>query len=167
MRSPRIIGVDPGQTKSGAVLLQGKHVLDSVYDENNQILERILTWAATSAVDDLRQVCLCVELTEPRGQILGHALHDTIMFCGELKQILHEPVNLIRLHRPRPCRGMTSRKVRQTLTGDGQASDARVKQVLRDRWGGGSQRKKTDPLYGITGHCWDALAVAVAVGGDE
>jgi hypothetical protein len=39
--------------------------------------------------------------------------------------------------------------------------DANVRQALIDRFGAPGTKKAQGPLYGVTSHCWAALAVAV------
>jgi len=147
-----IIGIDPGQTKSAACVLNGKSVTEAIYLENEELAEWLSVRRARNRSVGFQ---LAIEATEPRAQILGRALHDTIRVAGVL----------VGIWRPRPLVSLTSRIVRQALTGNGQAKDGQVRQVLRDIWGGGTQRKKGDPLYIVRGHVWDALAVAVVAAG--
>ena len=142
-----IIGIDPGQTKSASCVLDGTRVTGACYLENEDLAELV------AKMGDCEM--LAIETTEPRAQILGRALHDTIRFAGVLSGIW----------RPKPTASLTSRVVRHALTGNGQAKDGQVRQVLRDIWGGGTQRRRGDPLYTVTGHIWDALAVAVVAAG--
>jgi hypothetical protein len=56
--------------------------------------------------------------------------------------------------------------VKLHLTNQRRAKDANVRQALIDRYGPGKDRAigrkaSPGPLYGLTGDCWSALAVAV------
>ena len=57
------------------------------------------------------------------------------------------------------------RDVKLHLCGNSRAKDANIRQALIDRYGGKEQaigRKASQgPLYGLSGDCWSALAVAV------
>jgi len=56
--------------------------------------------------------------------------------------------------------------VKHHLCGSSKAKDANVRQALIDRFGPGRElaigtKKNPGPLYGISSHCWAALALAV------
>lgn len=64
-----------------------------------------------------------------------------------------------------PFHLVTRRDVKLHLCGNMKAKDQHVRQALLDRFGGSKKAKGTKrspgPLYGVSGHAWSALAVAI------
>ena len=51
--------------------------------------------------------------------------------------------------------------IKTHLCGSARAKDANVRQALIDRFGAPGVKKAPGVLYGVTSHCWAALALAV------
>lgn len=87
----------------------------------------------------------------------GKSIFDTCRWCGRFEQIL-------------AMRNGSSRKViylpRQTvktmICNNSLANDSDVRRALIDRFGEPGTKKHPGALYGVSGHCWQALGLAVA-----
>jgi hypothetical protein len=70
-----------------------------------------------------------------------------------------------------PPRMVYRREVKLHLCGSSKAKDPNVRQALIDKWGGKDKaigkKASPGPLYGLTGDCWAALAVAVTAAETE
>lgn len=108
---------------------------------------------------------LAVEMIASYGMPVGRETFETCVWIGRF-------VQQWAMTRPSSIRNppdlVYRRDVKLHLCGSARAKDANVRQALIDRYGPGKDRaigrKATPgPLYGLTGDCWAALAVAVTV----
>jgi len=141
------IGIDPGPENSDAVILDEEGlIVGKLSCPNGGMYTAVNTWV-------MQGERVVVEDFVPYGNRLNHESMDTIKFIGALYwthgvEVLDRPT--IKLH----------------LCGVRTANDANVRDALIHEYGPGKEKavgkKKTPgPLYGITGHLWAALAVAV------
>lgn len=184
-----VLGIDPGSTKSGWVLLKDGVPVNSGWDENPVVLNICL--------DLLRKgITLVIEDVSHYGMAVGRDVFDTVKWMGRFWQANSGYAEFI----GRPA-------IKTHLCGVATAKDGNVRQALIDRYGGDAvaiggkkcQRCKgkgwvgrgrpacpdcatvvtwtegdrklqkvvwgyetpPGPLHGISGHCWSALAVAV------
>lgn len=146
------LGIDPGPETSGVVLYDASsgRLLES-WDalENTRILE-----GSRRAV--LRAQRLVIEDMHCYGQMVGQSVLRTAEFIGAVKWAYRALVPES-LTRPEVC---------YHFCDDRRAKQTRVRHVLRERHGGQKvavgRKDKPGPLYGIKGHAWEALAVALA-----
>lgn len=172
MQVTRILAIDPGDVWTGWVLLQdGETVLDAgVTNERDLLLPlarltgqrcwwepRGKAFAARVPIDvDL----VVIENIEPRfGQTQGWEVFNTARFVGRMEEAFRPlPVRLLTRSGVLGALGIVTRRKKKT---DPKVNaDSAVRALLIDRWGTGSE-KKGGPLYGVTSHAWQALAVAV------
>lgn len=145
----RLLAIDPGPTESAYVLLDD-HGQPEVWDKlPNASLLAILTHLTFSASE------LVVEMVASYGMPVGAEVFDTCVWIGRFIERWGGEFRLI-----------YRTDVKLHLTNQRRAKDANVRQALIDRYGPGKDRavgrKATPgPLYGLTGDCWAALAVAV------
>jgi hypothetical protein len=149
----RLIAIDPGNEVSAWL----------IYDP---ILERPIEWADEEPNYRLRNtlaacgVRKCViEGIQSFGMPVGKDVLDTCIWIGRfieswVRTIGNEPTIVYR------------KDIKHHLCGTHRAKDKNVSQALIDRFGPGRPRavgtiRKRGPLYGISGHVWSALAIAV------
>jgi len=153
-----ILAMDPGSEESGWV----------EYDITRQTVER----AAHSTNKELLQ-CLrlslgffpCVEMLVIEmvshygtGMPVGASIFDTCVWIGRFIQAWGSRYALLK-----------RQAIKAQLCGNARAKDANVRQALIDRFpptGGGKTpqmgtKNEPGPLFGMKGHLWAALAVAV------
>ena len=141
----RILAIDPGSKQSAYVVYEGS--LETIshhgFIDNGELLNAIKlpSWAV-----DL----LAIESIEGFGMTAGQELFDTCFWSGRFCQAF---------------RGQFQRSGRKAIKihicGSTQAKDKDVREALIYRFGEPGTKKNPGKLYGISGHCWSALAVAV------
>lgn len=150
--APLYLAIDPGTTKSGWVLFDGKRVLDSGIQENSLVLERIKATSGYAKAGLIPDHLLAVERFEARGMPISEDSIETIIWTGRFVQAWHTPSEVIVVKRS---------KVKLHLCGTSKAKDPNVRQAVLDRVGSPGVKKNPGPTYGVTSHAWAALAVAV------
>lgn len=148
----RLLAIDPGNEQSAYVVYDvfGAKPLHWEKVEN----ERMLRFLDTVPAD-----VLAVEMVASYGMPVGKDIFETCVWIGRFVE------RWLRYPRAEPL--MVYRKdVKWHLCSSLKAKDSNVRQALIDRYGPGKDktigRKATPgPLYGLSGDCWAALAVAV------
>jgi hypothetical protein len=134
------IGIDPGPEDHGVVWYDSseKRVIRS---------DNIITSNLIPMIYGCENVCC--EWIESYGLKVGRSVFETCLEVGRLVDSANEirliPRRLIKLH----------------LCGTMRAKDPNVRQALLDKIGPAGTKKNPGPLYGVSGHGWSALAVAV------
>ena len=146
-----VVAIDPGPESSGWCWFDGT-VRESGTDLNVVLRNRLqLGW-------DTRAVVF--EQIESLGMIVGTSVFDTCFETGRMFQSAEEHRNSETLV---TC--IVRRRVKMHLCGTNTAKDANVRQALLDRFGGKAvaigKKATPGPLYGVSGHAWAALAIAV------
>ena len=150
-----IYGIDPGTEQSALVSLTDHGmVLQAETMANTELLGRLRAYAARAAYlpDDV----VVIEQIESMGMAVGREVFETVFWTGRFYEVVY-PARVERLPR---------RAVKLHLCGSMQAKDANIRQALIDRYGGSKEaavgiKAKPGPLYGVHGHEYAALAVAV------
>jgi hypothetical protein len=149
------IGIDPGTTHSGWARIGEKSVWGGV-DDNGAILGRI-------AVDWLEDWLDCVgprpiiaiERLRGSGRAVGFETIQTIEWVGRFVEAHNQATGqlplLLTRHEVLKALGLTR--------GTGTA-DSRVRAKMVEIYGEPGSKSKPGATYGITGHAWQALAVA-------
>ena len=143
-----LLALDPGNTESAWLL-------------DDTATGRPTSWAKEPNADLLLTISdidaeeLVIEMVASYGMAVGAEIFDTCVWIGRFIERWHGPYRLI--YRP---------DVKLHLTQTRRAKDANVRQALIDRYGPGKAvaiglKATPGPLYGLTGDCWSALAVAV------
>ena len=156
-----ILGIDPGQTVGWALIDAAEWPPRVV--ETGQ-------WTEAPALVLVEATCaalVAVEGVEARGMAVGQDTMDTAYQSGRLvghaEATGHRAVRVFR------------RRIKAALCGSARAKDANVRQAILDLYlptGGGKTpqigtKAKPGPLYGVTGHAWAALAVALVAAAEE
>ena len=147
----RVLGIDPGPERCGVVLYQGGRVLAS---EKAMDVSRVLRYLK----DHPTAHHVGIERVQSYG-ISGASLLETAEVCGRLHQRSLDLGMITTLH--------YRREVLRCLDVAGKGNrDSLVRQRLIEMHGGHLKAAKgtkaaPGPLYGVAGHAWQALAVAL------
>ena len=141
-----ILGVDPGTAQSGYVwLVQGNKVHDCGVLPNATMLRVI----AESGPD-----VLAIEMVASYGMAVGREVFETVRWIGRFQQAYRDPESVRLVYR---------KDVKLHLCNSPRANDSNIRQALIDKLGPIGTKNSPGPLYGVSGHAWSALAVAVTV----
>jgi hypothetical protein len=135
------VGIDPGPRESAVVVWHGERVLLAVDVENQFVRGTVVDWWERGAT-------VACEWIECYGMAVGREVFETVFAVGAFAAAVD--VRLI----PR-------RDVKLHLCQSPRAKDPNIRQALIDRFGPTGTKKNPGPLFGIAGHRWAALAVAV------
>lgn len=130
-------GIDPGPVTSTAVAFDGQRV--------TKVLE--LPPVELALAIEFDQVAC--EWVECFGMAVGKEVFQTVYNIGLLAGCM------------RDMRLIPRRDVKLNLCRSSRAKDGNVRQALIDRLGPVGTKKAPGPCYGVSGHAWAALAVAV------
>lgn len=145
-----ILAIDPGPEESGFVVYDtdGKRVLRCGSQKNCDAM--LMIGAPNRIFDEI-----ACEMVACMGMTVGAEVFETCVWIGRFWQSSHLP-----FHR------LKRQQVKMHLCHTMRAKDANIRQSLIDKFGPGKDKaignkKAPGPLYGISGHCWSALAIAV------
>lgn len=151
----KLIAIDPGTEASGLVVMDGRRVVESSHEPNAQLLLRL---RVEGILDRLMPVVACEMVGHyGTGMPVGREVFETVEWIGRFREAQEARSGLfIRVYR---------REVKTHLCGSVRAKDANVRQALLDLYGGKEiavgRKQSPGPLYGVSGHAWQALAVGV------
>ena len=143
-----ILSIDPGPSTSGVVRYDtiARRVMFAASKMDNYDLLKI--------VQDDSGVCLAIEVMENQGRAqVGSSTFDTMRWVGRFQQAWHSPEQV---------RLVTRRKEKRALGLKAGANDSDVRLALIEQIGRVGTKAEPGPCYGVAGHAWSALAVAVA-----
>jgi len=146
-----IFGLDPGTTHTGCVWFDGTRVLLSEQMQNEEVLTELeFELNATHKV-----VAVACEMLVYQGEARrpGEETFETAYWIGQFMRAFGGT-----FHRIKPYEWKVH------VCGRATAGDSERRTALIRRFGGKASigtKKAPGPLYGVTGHCWSALAVAV------
>lgn len=140
----RVFALDPGPTATGWCIFESDCVVDSGHHANHDIL----TWVK----DGQRCDVLAIEMIANMGMAVGASTFETVRWIGRFQQAWREPERVQLVFR---------REVKTCICGNQQAKDQNIRQGLIDRLGEPGKKAKPGPTYGVTGHAWSAVGVAV------
>lgn len=143
----KLLAIDPGTSRGAAVLwdMTENRVCYAFERDNADLLSLI-----KSQTDAIYIRC---ERLECFGMPVGAEVFETAYWIGramEASAVRYLNFQLV-----------SRRAVKLHFCGSARAKDGNVAQALRDRLGDKGTKAKPGPLYGIAGHCWQALAIAV------
>lgn len=140
----KILAIDPGTTHSGWCLFDGIRVLESGTEENEAILWRVRRESETAEI--------AIEMIASYGMPVGREVFETCVWIGRFVQWARNPGAVRLVYR---------RDVKMLLCGSPRAKDTNIRQALIDRLGPIGTKGTPGALYGVTGHAWPAVGVAV------
>lgn len=147
-----ILGIDPGEKKSGIVWWDTKNqnVIRAEHADNEDVLRCISEGGFDRvAIEQIRSYRL----------VAGNDTIDTIWWSGRFYEAAMSERGYIAGVKMIPRR--TKDGIVHHLCGVDSAGDKGVRAALVDRYGEPGPKKSPGKLYGIAGHLWAALACAV------
>ena len=146
-----ILGIDPGPKESAYVTWDGTTVLTHKTGMNDDILADLLY-----DLPGMQVTCIvAIEWIVGYGMTVGSETFDTCFWAGRFAQAAGG------------ARLIPRRAIKLALCGNTTAKDQHIRQALVDRIGAPGNKKQPGPTYGISGHEWAALAVAVVAWDDK
>lgn len=145
----RILAIDPGTWQSAMVSWDGRSIYASKMLPNSDIL---MGFRTHEVVDDQPPV-LVLEKVESFGMPVGKEVFATVFWCGRFAEAWEQAGGRFT--------ELSRREVKLHICGHARATDANIRQALIDRFGPIGTKKSPGPLYGLKGHEFAALAVAV------
>lgn len=157
-----ILAIDPGNEKSGFVVWDGSRVILSAVEPNPLVREWV-ECAAERRIENLEVNLLAIEQIGHygTGMSAGKTVFDTCIEIGRLIERwsqFRDEAQVRLILRP---------TVKTHLCGTPRAKDGNVAHALRDRLGEKGTKKAPGPLYGVTSHAMQALALALYVSDTE
>ena len=151
------MAIDPGQHESGCVVLVDGIVEYSGLEQNEVLCHTIDDFLRTYPTGDV-----VIEHIRCYGMPVGAEIFDTVEWCGEFRRICKDSICTARF--------ISRKQVVVELCGSQKAKDSNVRQAVIDAFpatGGGKvpqigTKSAPGPLYGISGHLWQALGLALA-----
>jgi hypothetical protein len=144
-----VMAVDPGPVESAYVVWDGQRVLQFDKMSNERLLASI-NHTPPPMIEHL-----AIEKIASFGMPVGAEVFETVFWSG----VFANAFGLARVSR------ITRNEVKNHLCHSSRAKDGNIRQAILDRFGGkvaavGIKAAK-GPLYGLSGDCWSALAVAL------
>lgn len=148
----KIIAIDPGPTESAYVILQGEQIVGRGKVANQQLRDDLMDVAV-----GYPEVVLVIEQVAAMGMSVGAEVFETVFWSGRFAEAWEKC--------GRQWHRVKRHEVKMHLCHHPRAKDGNIRQALIDRYGGNEtaigRKANPGPLYGISGDCWQALAVAV------
>lgn len=141
----KVLAIDPGTYKSGVVEINHGKVIPIGDLPNEEVLRLV---GCTDGYDAV--VC---EWIESYGMAVGKEVFETVFFIGRMCQ-----ASSAHFHRT------TRKEVKINFCNTHKATDSNIRTATIDRYGGASavgKKSSPGPLFGVTGHMWQALAVGL------
>jgi len=152
----RLLAIDPGNEQSAAVMYDTETRLPMWWTkDHNEYVRGMLDGTDADA--------LAVEHIASYGMAVGATVFETCVAIGRFVERWLTPLH--GLVRPEPIRVYRA-DCKLHLCHSRRAKDGNIRQALIDRYGPSKQqaiglKASPGPLYGMSGDCWSALAVAV------
>lgn len=146
----RLLAIDPGPAESAWLLFDTDTFLPLRWEKTRNA-EVLGAFASGEA--------LAVEALASYGMPVGVETFETAYAIGAFER------RWLDIGGPEPIR-VYRREVKLHICGDSRAKDSNMRQALIDRYGGSRKaaiglKASPGPLYGMSGDCWSALAVAI------
>lgn len=142
----RIVGIDPGTHESAYVIWDGSRVEVAAIVPNDTLLNLVPGFVINEII--------AIEKIASYGMAVGAEVFETCVWTGRFMQAWHQirREGLVRIPRL---------DIKLHLCHSPRAKDANVRQALIDRLGEVGTKKNPGPLFGVSSHCWAALAVCI------
>lgn len=149
-----VLAIDPGTESSGFVALEGRRLIETPASSvpNGEVL------CLLRSIGPIDSVVACEMVAHyGSGMAVGREVFETVEWIGRFREAWESRGGVfVRVYR---------RDVKLHLCGSVKAKDGNVRQALLDLYGGKElavgKKKNPGPLYGVSGHAWQALAVGI------
>jgi len=146
-----IIGVDPGTRESGLAIVDfERRTIEMHHMLNGDVLHRIDAEAFLKS-----DVVVGYEWVQCYGGVVGQDVFRTAFMCGRVHEMATPRCGTYEPTRPMVVKHFTGRSNHKKPV---------VREKILERFGGKDARKKGGPLYGVSNHKWDALAICMFIG---
>jgi hypothetical protein len=147
-----VFAIDPGSEVSTAVIYDGT-VREIIRDELNEHIVARIKFPRSGDPD-----CFAIEDIESMGMAVGRDVFETVRWSGRMQQAIVDQQQSVAF--------VKRSDIKLHLCGRRDAKDKNIRLALIDLFGGSKKKAvglkaSPGPLYGIAGHAWSALAVAV------
>ncbi len=153
-----ILAIDPGPTESAFVVTNGASLFEFGKVDNDRLLNARLTTYIPERQSPPLSHAVC-ERIRCMGMTVGAEVLETAEWCGTFRERWIDSAGAGSWH------WITRNEEKLHLCNTPRAKDANIRQALIDRFGGKDlaigTKKAPGALYGVSGDCWAALAVAV------
>lgn len=144
-----VFAIDPGPRESAYVVLKDGKVDCGMVRSNHEIRQLIRQGSHKDCS------VMAIEMIACYGMPVGKETFETCLWIGRFIE-----ANTGSLDRPKDA--LVYRKdIKIHLCGTMKAKDANIRQSLIDKLGAPGTKANPGATYGVTGHLWAALAVAV------
>lgn len=152
----KVLAIDPGNKTSGWVYMHERQFRCGKSEEDNTTMH--------SVIEGYRDVdVIAIEWIQSYGMTVGKEVFHTCRWVGRFQQVADAIQRRTQL--------VYRRDVKLHLCHSARAKDGNVRQAILDLYpatGGGSRpqigtKKQRGPLYGVSGHMWPAVALALTV----
>lgn len=143
-----LLAIDPGPSSSAWILFdRDKGPITFGFIENDRLIDMLPSSEARE---------MAIEMVACYGLAVGADVFETCKWIGRFVQAWNAGERHTLVYR---------KDIKMHLCHSMRAKDSNIRQALIDRFGGKDKaigKKKTPgPLFGVSGHLWSALAVAV------
>lgn len=162
-----IMAIDPGNERSGFVIMKGLKIIDAGKLSNDIVMETIRY--------EIYSILVC-EMIASYGMAVGQTVFDTCVWIGRFLQAAkmeNKETGIVFRKKEQKEKGIES--VCMYICHNARAKDKNIRQAIIDMYpatGGGKiqqvgTKKQPGPLYGISGDMWSALAIAITYQGSK
>lgn len=148
-----ILAIDPGPSESAWLLWDPSknQIINKGISPNIEFCGQIIHGGLVYVE------VLAIEMIACYGMAVGKETFETCVWIGRFMEMWAQ----ILTSKEDSIRRIPRLDVKINLCKSAKGNDANVRQALIDRLGPVGTRKLPGPLFGVTSHCWAALAVAV------
>ena len=158
---PRVVGIDPGTTHSAWAGIDGNQMLENGYVPNSSMLSMLHAGQFGSSE-------LAIEMVASYGMPVGKDTFETVYWIGRFAEA-HKVASGAEAHRLYRKQDDKFPAICTHICKSNKATDSTVRQAIIDMYepsGGGKTpqvgtKKQPGPLFGVSKHVWQALAVAI------
>lgn len=140
-----ILALDPGPLETGYCRFFAGRVVESGTLDNREMRRMVRSRQAEY---------LALEMIASYGMPVGRDVFETCLWIGRFIEVHGGKHELV-----------YRKDVKMHLCGTPRAKDANIRQALIDLIGPPGKKASPGPTYGVKGHAWAALAVAVTAAG--
>lgn len=148
----RILGLDPGTEETGYCLWDGSSVVEFGVESNRGLLFRL-----RDIHDPFALHHCALEMIASYGMPVGKETFETVLWIGRFFEALDRLKRSVSL--------VYRKDIKMHFCHSMKAKDGNVRQAIIDRFGGKDKaigkKAAPGPLYGVSGHAWSALAIAL------
>jgi hypothetical protein len=156
-----VTGIDPGTDSSAWVSIKGGLVVGHGYEKNEKLADKMRASLFSGHV-------VGIEMVASYGMPVGESTFETVFWIGSFWECCRYG-GVERIYKLYRKQDREFPAVCMHLCKSNRAKDANVKTAIMDLYsptGGGKEpvvgtKLEPGPLYGITSHKWQALAVAI------